>query len=376
MFSPFRARLRGRLPIDGSCWPKVSPAEKAAIEGRRPASHLSAFDQYSRTKTLLPHQRRIWTYRLIKTLLRAIELLNGAVNRDPILPRCLLSQLVFAHDTLCSVSGAIHTPPPFGGEAKLLYTGQTELRPDALDLHLARGSHLCAKFRDYRGALSQRWMGRVPGFRTDPRIPELMGSVLPSPGQVRKQDQPLWNRRWRLTHRNPCTLSQLRRLAYMSFAVTPKKSKQPPARVGDPHLTTSAAASSFGFVDVLWRADTRPLSPVPLSAFRAEHPHQWLTQQITGSYALCGAGLAGCRAGTAQRPWAVTRFWTDNPIILVNTLARGLLARAMRRQLARGKHFTAARQEARAVRVRQQKEYVDHTALCSESRSDRCCPRR
>jgi len=72
---------------------KLSPAEKNAIE-QRPTSDLTAFDQYSRAKTL------ILTTSLNpsdKNLLQAIELLNGAVARDPSF-HAAFCQLVFAHD--------------------------------------------------------------------------------------------------------------------------------------------------------------------------------------------------------------------------------------------------------------------------------------
>src|SRR5437899_2727630 len=83
---------------------KLSPAEKNAIE-ERPTSDLIAFDQYSRAKTL------ILTTSLNpsdKNLLQAIELLNGAVARDPSF-HAAFCQLVFAHHQLYSFSDD-HTP--------------------------------------------------------------------------------------------------------------------------------------------------------------------------------------------------------------------------------------------------------------------------
>ena len=76
---------------------KLSPDEKNAIE-QRPTSDLTAFDQYSRAKTLMPTGLKPSD----KNLLQAIELLNGAVARDPSF-HAAFCQLVFAHDPLYSV---------------------------------------------------------------------------------------------------------------------------------------------------------------------------------------------------------------------------------------------------------------------------------
>src|SRR5262252_5900715 len=73
---------------------KLSPAEKDAVE-QRPTSDLTAFDQYSRAKTLILSTSLIISGD--KNLLQAVELLNGAVARDPSF-HAAFCQLVWAHD--------------------------------------------------------------------------------------------------------------------------------------------------------------------------------------------------------------------------------------------------------------------------------------
>src|SRR5437899_1265705 len=112
---------------------KLSPAEKNAIE-ERPTSDLTAFDQYSRAKTLM------LTSSLgsgAKNLLPAIELLNGAVARDPSF-HAAFCQLVFAHDQLYAVYDD-HTPSRLAAAEAALQRA-IELRPNAAETHLARGS--------------------------------------------------------------------------------------------------------------------------------------------------------------------------------------------------------------------------------------------
>ena len=323
---------------------KVSPAEKAAIK-RRPTSDLTAFDQYSRAKTLLLSTSL--DISADKTLLRAIELLNGAVTRDPSF-HAAFCQLVFAHDTLYSVWGDHTFTRLAAGEAALHRA--IELRPDAPETHLARGSHLYEVFRDYKGALSELDGARAR-LPNDPRIPELMGYILRRQAKSEAGSAAL-EQAVALDPRNPYTLSQLS-LSYMSLrryaeekATLQRALEITPDDVG--------VASSLAFVDVLWRADTRPFHQF-IDRLRAEHPASMA--DAADNWFLCAL---------AERDWPAAEqalaalgnnpFWTDNPIILTRHFGEGLLARAMHDEARARKALTAARQEQEQL-VRQQKEY-------------------
>ena len=138
---------------------KLSPAEKNAIE-QRPTSDLTAFDQYTRAKTLILESSLGESSR--KNLLQAIELLDSAVARDPSF-HAAFCQLVFAHGQLYTVWGD-HTPARLAAAEAALQRA-IELLPNAPETHLARGAHLYRAFRDYKG-LSANWKQRVPIFRT------------------------------------------------------------------------------------------------------------------------------------------------------------------------------------------------------------------
>jgi TolB-like protein/Tfp pilus assembly protein PilF len=323
---------------------KLSPAEKAAIK-QRPTSDLTAFDQYSRAKTLLLTTSLDMS--ADKILVQAIELLNGAVTRDPSF-YAAYCQLVFAHDTLYSVWGD-HTPARLAaGEAALQRA--IELHPNAAETHLARGSHLYEVFRDYDGALSELEAARG-GLPNDPRIPELTGYILRRQGKSEAGSDAL-EHAVALDPRNPYTLSQLS-LSYMSLR-----------RYGEEKATLQRAleitpddvglASSLAFVDVLWRADTRPFHQF-IDRLRAERPASMA--DAADNWFLCALAEHDWRAAEqALTALGSNPFWTDNPVILSRNFGEGLLARAMHDEARARKAFTAARQEQEQL-VRQQKDY-------------------
>src|ERR1700736_2869160 len=102
-FSLFKARSPRRLRI--SCSAKLSPTEKNAIE-QPPTADVTAFDLYSRAKTLLLSISFSAIGR--QKMLEAVELLNQAIARDPsfFLAHC---QLAYAHDQLYFIGGH-HSP--------------------------------------------------------------------------------------------------------------------------------------------------------------------------------------------------------------------------------------------------------------------------
>src|SRR5207253_3136871 len=220
---------------------KLSPAEKNAIE-ERPTSDLIAFDQYSRAKTL------ILTTSLNpsdKNLLQAIELLNGAVARDPSF-HAAFCQLVFAHDQLYSFSGD-HTPARLAAAEAALQRA-IELRPNAAETHLARGAHLSQAFRDYKGALSELEAARA-GLANDPRILQFTGSILLHQGRPEEGLRAL-EQAVALDPRNPYMLSRLA-ISYECLRRYPEE-KATLQRILEITPDDIAVASSIAFVDLDW----------------------------------------------------------------------------------------------------------------------------
>jgi TolB-like protein/Tfp pilus assembly protein PilF len=321
---------------------KLSPAEKNAIE-ERPTSDLIAFDQYSRAKTLIlatslnPSD---------KNLLQAIELLNGAVARDPSF-HAAFCQLVFAHDQLYVVSDD-HTPARLAAAEAALQRA-IELRPNAAETHLARGAHLSQAFRDYKGALSQLEAARA-GLANDPRILQFTGSILLNQGRPEEGLRAL-EQAVALDPRNPYMLSRLA-ISYECLRRYPEE-KATLQRILEITPDDIAVASSIAFVDLDWRADTAPL-------------HQFIDR--LRSERLSGVGDTadiGFLCALAERDWAAAEqaltalgnnpFWADL-VTLRRQFGEGLLARAMHDEGRAQKAFAAARLEQEQI-VQQQKDY-------------------
>jgi TolB-like protein/class 3 adenylate cyclase len=321
---------------------KLSPAEKNAIE-QRPTSDLTAFDQYSRAKTL------ILTSSLgsgAKNLLPAIELLNSAVARDPSF-HAAFCQLVFAHDQLYAVYDD-HTPPRLAAAEAALQRA-IELRPNAAETHLARGSHLYYAFSDYKGALSEL-KAEHAGLANDPRILQFTGSILCRQGKPEEGLRAL-EQAVALDPRNPYMLSRLA-ISYECLRRYPEE-KATLRRVLEITPDDIAVASSIAFVDLDWRADTAPLHQF-IDRLRSDRP------SIVGDTADIGFLCA-----LAERDWAAAEqaltalgnnpFWGDL-VTLRRQFGEGLLARAMHDEGRAQKAFAAARVEQEQL-VQQQKDY-------------------
>jgi TolB-like protein len=327
---------------------KISPNEKKAIE-QPPTSDLTAFDQYSRAKTLmLTHTLGLSD---AKNLLQAIELLNSAVARDPSFYAAFRA-LVFAHDALYSVHSD-HTPTRLAAsEAALQRAG--ELRPNAAETHTLRASHLYTAFRDYKGALSELEAARG-GLPNDSFISEMTGYIM------RRQDRPEEGIRGleqaiALDPRNTYTLSQLSGSYDMLRRYAEEKATL--QRVLEISPDDVGAASTLAFVDFLWRGDTSPFHAF-IARLRSER-----------SFAVADAADLWFACALAERDWPAAEnslialggnpCWGDI-LQLSGKFGEGLLARAMHDEARARKAFAAVRLEQEQV-VQKQKDYGP--ALC------------
>ncbi len=323
---------------------KLSPAEKNAIE-QRPTYDLTAFDQYSRAKTLiLTNPANISAN---KNLLQAIELLNGAVARDPFF-YAAFCQLAIAHDQLYANFGD-HTPARLATADAALQRA-TLLRPTAGETHLARGSHLYRAFRDYKGALSELEAARA-GLPNDPRILDMTGKILRRQGKheegIRALEQAV-----ALDPRNPVLLLQLS-VSYDYLRRYPEE-KATLQRVLEITPGDVVAASQLAFVDLLWRADTGPIHRF-IDRLHSERPEA--VADVADNWFMCAL---------AERDWPAAELalsalgsnpcWADQQIRLSRQFGEGLLARAMHDEARARKAFTAARVEQEQL-VQQQKDY-------------------
>src|SRR6476619_1092052 len=149
---------------------KISPAEKLDIE-RPPTTDLIAFDLYTHAKDL--SLRSPFTNSGKKDLLRAADLLNQALARDPAFFHAYC-QLAFTHDYLYFY-GHDRTPARLT-LAEAAIQPAFRLRPDAGEAHLARAEHLYRGYLDYGEALRELEIARQT-LPNDARLFELKGYI-------------------------------------------------------------------------------------------------------------------------------------------------------------------------------------------------------
>jgi len=154
---------------------KISAAESLAIK-RPPTVDLTAFDLYSRAKNLLlaVSFAQISSSNTKANLLKAVDLLNRAVARDPTFFQAYC-QLAWTHDQIHSVFGYDRTPARLA-LAKTAIDSALRLRPDSGEAHLARAGHLYRGYHDYNGALHELETARQT-LPNDARLFELKGYI-------------------------------------------------------------------------------------------------------------------------------------------------------------------------------------------------------
>jgi TolB-like protein/tRNA A-37 threonylcarbamoyl transferase component Bud32/Tfp pilus assembly protein PilF len=323
---------------------KLSAGEKNAIE-QRPTSDLTAFDQYSRAKTLMLVSSTGSSSP--KNLLQAIELLNSAAARDPSF-HAAFCQLVQAHDVLYSLHGDHTTMRLAAGEAALQRAIQ--LRPDTAETHLARGSHLYYAFRDYKGALNELDAARA-GLPNDPRILELTGYIFRRQGKPQEGLRAL-EQAVALDPRNADMLSQLA-ISYLHLRRHPEE-KATLQRVLEITPDDVGVADSLLLIDLYWHADTAPLHQW-IDRLRAERPAE--VRDAADGWFICAlAERDWLAAEQALRASGNDWWWANNTVILSRQFGEGLLARAMHDETRAHNAFAAARVEQEQI-VQKQKDY-------------------
>jgi TolB-like protein/Tfp pilus assembly protein PilF len=329
---------------------KLSPNEKKAIE-QPPTTDLTAFDLYSRAKTILLTRTQSVTNE--QDVRQAIELLDQAVKRDPSFFDAYC-QLAYAHEFLYGLAGFDHTPARLA-LAEAAVQAATRLRPDAAETHLARALYLYYGLRDYAGALAELEIARR-ALPNDPRLFQFTGFILRRRGQ---QEEGLRNleRAVELDPRNFFTLQQIA-ISYVylqRYAEAIAALDRALAIVPD-NVETRANRELYY---LCWKADTRPL-------------HQAIDSILAhGSGAIASAADTWFACAIAERdPAAAERAlvalgdnpcWGESPIDLSHSFGEGLLARMTKDEAKARTAFEAARAQQEKI-VQAQPNYGP--ALC------------
>ncbi|HWN65865.1 MAG TPA: protein kinase [Candidatus Binatus sp.] len=236
---------------------RITATERLAIE-EKPTTDLMAFELYSRADDILgitPQRADV---------LQAIDLLNQAVARDSSFFKayCMLAA---AHDNLY-LFGGDHTPARLAmGEAAVQKAFR--IRPNAGEAHLARALHLYRGYLDYDGALAELEVARR-SLPNNSRIFEVMGWIQRRQGLWEESNRNL-ERAIELDPRSVMMLYNIADSYGMARRYAERKSKLDRALTIEPNDVELKAERAF--VEVDWKADTRPLHQV-IDEIRATNP--------------------------------------------------------------------------------------------------------
>ena len=238
---------------------KVTAAERMAIE-EKPTDDLIAFELYSRANDILG---RTLGWQMPDTL-QAIDLLNQAVARDPSFLKAYC-KLALIHDQLYFF-GLDHTPARLAS-AEAAVQEAFRIRPNAGEAHLARAYHLYNGYLDYDGALAELEIARrsLPNHH---RIFSVMGYIQRRQGRWEEAIRSLE----RAIELDPRSLNTLRNIADsygMARRYAERKAKFDRMLSIQPNNLEVKAERAF--VEVDWKADTRPLHQV-IDEIRATNP--------------------------------------------------------------------------------------------------------
>ncbi len=328
---------------------KISPSEREAIE-RPPTADITAFDLYSRAKSLV----LAWSFNFTdkRNLLKAVDLLNQAVTHDPTFVQAYC-QLAWIHDQLYQFRFD-RTPERLALADEAIQTA-FRLRPDAGEAHLARAGHLYRGYRDYDGALAELETSRQT-LPNDARLFELRGYIeRRRPGGNQEEALRNLERAIELDPRNTYLLRQialsyedLRRYADEA-AVTDR------ALAVDPDNAEIKAERAW--VEFNWKADTRPLHQL-IDSILATHPAA--IPDVGDEWLICA--LAERDLASAAKALAVRSENSLGDELLYSAhFVRGLMARMAHDHAKALWAFTAAREEQEKL-VRDHPE--DAGALC------------
>src|SRR5439155_1346544 len=236
---------------------KLSPSEKAVIK-QTPTADVAAFDLYSRAKTIY-----FSTDPSRQDLLRAVDLLNQAVARDPFFFQayCLLANI---HDQLYFFGD--HTAARLA-LAEIALKAAFRLQPDSGEAHLARAWNLYHGHLDYDDALAELEVARKT-LPNDPRVFELIGNITRRQGKF-EEALPYFERALELDPRkldilwNTASYYQcLRRYAESASLWDRALAIEP----NDAGIKVWRA-----LLELDWKADTRPLHQT-IDSIREKNP--------------------------------------------------------------------------------------------------------
>jgi serine/threonine protein kinase/tetratricopeptide (TPR) repeat protein len=317
---------------------KVTSVERLAIE-EKPTTDLVAFELYSRAND-------IWGFSVGgEDVLKAIDLLNQAVARDPSFFKayCLLAA---AHDQLYFVGD--HTPGRLAA-AEAALREAFRIRPNAGEAHLARAFHLYNGYLDYDGALAELEIARR-SLPNSPRIFSVTGYIQRRQGRWEEAIRNLE----RAIELDPRDLDRLYQTG-VSYGGARRYVEQKSKL--DRMLTIApndvAIKAEHAFVEVDWKADTGPLHQL-VDEIRTTNPTAM--PEIGGRWLLCALAERDFAAAKDALLAAGEEPLEASAVRFTRPFAEGVIARMTNDEPKAQLAFTAARAE-QEKKVQAQPDY-------------------
>jgi TolB-like protein/class 3 adenylate cyclase/Tfp pilus assembly protein PilF len=318
---------------------KLSPAEKNAIE-QPPTTDITAFDLYTRAKNL--NLTAVLSSTGKADLLKAADLLNQAVSRDPSFFDAYC-QLALAHGALYFF-GYDHTSGRLA-LAEAAIQAASRLRPNAGETHLARARNLYWGYLDYSGALAELEVARQT-LPNNPQLFALKGFIERRQGRWEGCIRDL-ERAIELDPRNILMLQQtaqtyqgLRRYAEVKSVL---------ARVLAFEPEDAVTKVQDALIELDSRVDTRPLHQM-IESIRAIKPAA--IPSIANNWLICAlaerdvAAAKNALIAFGENP---ITFGSAENVIFNRPFVEGVIARMSKDDGEARSAFTAARAEQEKI---------------------------
>jgi len=311
---------------------KLSPSEKAVIK-QTPTADVAAFDLYSRAKTIY-----FSTDPSRQDLLRAVDLLNQAVARDPFFFQayCLLANI---HDQLYFFGD--HTAERLA-LAEIALKAAFRLQPDSGEAHLARAWNLYHGHLDYDDALAELEVARKT-LPNDPRVFNLIANITRRQGKFEEALRNL-ERALELDPRNGGILWNtagyyqcLRRYAESATLWNRALAIEP----DDAGIKVDRA-----FLELDWKADTRPLHQT-IDSILEKNPG--VIQSVADRWFICALAERDAVAAANALAALGENTFGDGGVQFDRTFGEALIARMSKDEAKARAAFAAARTQQEKV---------------------------
>jgi len=311
---------------------KLSPSEKAVIK-QTPTADVAAFDLYSRAKTIyfsIDPSRQ--------DLLRAVDLLNQAVARDPFFFQayCLLANI---HDQLYFFGD--HTAERLA-LAEVALKAAFRLQPDSGEAHLARAWNLYHGHLDYDDALAELEVARRT-LPNDPRVFELIGNITRRQGKFEEalrdfeRALELDPRRLDILWNTAGYYQCLRRYAESATLWNRALAIEP---------DNAGTKVDRAFLELDWKADTRPLHQT-IDSILEKNPAA--IQSVADRWLICALSERDAAAAANALVALGEKTFGDGGVQFDRTFGEALIARMSKDEAKAHAAFAAARTQQEKV---------------------------